>query len=284
MFFKGLIYMNGMDMPLNVVVMEPQPDVDVHGHDFTELVMVYSGEADYVTTSGRSRIKTGDLLVTYMDQQHGYENTDKLVIGNVIFDPARLPLPVLDMCNSVLFNRLFAHNSKGHRNYHLPIMTLAREELEELWRYILNIRTHKQENKIGSNFNALAEFMQLAGLLVRISAQENNREWHMQKQIAELINYLNTHYREKISLEAMAESTRMSVRTMLRQFEISTGDTPVNYVLKRRIVHAAGLLGSTKMSIAEIAYASGFNDANYFSRQFRRVTGFTPAGFRKQSQ
>ncbi len=283
MFFSSLIYMNGMDMPLNVVLMTPQPDVEVHGHDFTELVAVRSGTADYVTDSGRSPIKSGDLLVTYVDQHHGYENTRDLVIANLIYDSSKLPLPILDMCNSMLFNRLFVHSGGSRKGNHLPVMTLDAENLETLWAHILNIKSYKESNTIGSKFNALAEFMLLAGLLVKVSSHDNCREWHIQQHIAELINHLNTHYREKISLTDMAEMARMSVRTMLRQFEMVTGDTPGNYVLKRRIVHAAHLLQTTRQPISEIAYASGFNDANYFSRQFRRITRFTPVEFRNQN-
>ena len=49
-----------------------------------------------------------------------------------------------------------------------------------------------------------------------------------------------------------------------------------------RINRAAELLTTTDRSITDIAFDVGFNDSNYFSRQFRKTLGVTPRAFRKQ--
>ncbi len=285
MFFSNLIYMNGMDMPLNVIFMKPQPDVELHDHEFSELVVVLSGTADYLSNSGMERIKRGDILLTYVEQQHGYANTSgDFSIGNIIYDSTRMPLPALDMCGSMLFNRLFNGKPSLHRQSHIPILSLSDKDLETVSCHMNHIYTEKQNRAVGNGFGVLAEFMQLIVFLVRISAQADHKEWHIHQSIANLITYLNTHYKEKINLPVMAEIARMSPRTLSRHFEAATGDTPVNYLLHKRIAHAASLLQGTGMAVSEVAFAVGFNDGNYFSRQFHRITKQTPLEFRRRTR
>jgi AraC-like DNA-binding protein len=83
------------------------------------------------------------------------------------------------------------------------------------------------------------------------------------------------------------------VQTALRDFDISqfyfsrlfkqqTGQTPLQYLLRRRIEAAGRLLQSTGQRIEEIARQVGFEDPYYFSRTFRKIKGCSPRAFRRQ--
>lgn len=52
------------------------------------------------------------------------------------------------------------------------------------------------------------------------------------------------------------------------------------YLQNLRLTHAENLLGTTNLSIGEIALASGFSDGNYFARFFRLKHGVSPRKFR----
>ncbi|ACQ81096.1 transcriptional regulator with PAS/PAC sensors, AraC family [Beutenbergia cavernae DSM 12333] len=69
-------------------------------------------------------------------------------------------------------------------------------------------------------------------------------------------------------------------RRVRRVFQLSPGQL----VLRARIDHAAGLLAGTDTPIAEIAQASGFYDQAAFSRTFARLSGETPAQFRRRER
>ena len=69
--------------------------------------------------------------------------------------------------------------------------------------------------------------------------------------------------------------------SLLRHFKQINGSSPKEYLIGLRINYACELLDSTQLSIGEIAFKSGFNDSNYFTRQFRRVTGRSPRDYRR---
>ena len=66
-------------------------------------------------------------------------------------------------------------------------------------------------------------------------------------------------------------------RRMTKIFHLSAGQ----YLIKARIDHAARLLASTALPIADIAQHAGFSDQSALSRQFRQVTGFAPRQYRQ---
>lgn len=65
-------------------------------------------------------------------------------------------------------------------------------------------------------------------------------------------------------------------RHFSRLFASSCHTTPGNYILSLRMQHAGELLKNTTLSIAQVAFQSGFNDSNYFSRQFRKFYNASP--------
>jgi AraC family transcriptional regulator len=64
-------------------------------------------------------------------------------------------------------------------------------------------------------------------------------------------------------------------------FKQSTGFTPHQYILARRIQHAEVLLKNPKFSIAEIALRVGFATPSHFTYHFHKRTGTTPQAYRK---
>jgi AraC-like DNA-binding protein len=66
----------------------------------------------------------------------------------------------------------------------------------------------------------------------------------------------------------------------MRVFRKATGQTPIEYLVRLRIQKAMELLRTTDRTITEIAMDVGFNDSNYFARQFRRLTDRSPRAFR----
>jgi AraC-like DNA-binding protein len=55
----------------------------------------------------------------------------------------------------------------------------------------------------------------------------------------------------------------------------------VEYHIRLKIRRACRLLKQTDLNITEIAFRSGFEDSNYFARQFRKIMGVSPSLYRK---
>lgn len=101
------------------------------------------------------------------------------------------------------------------------------------------------------------------------------------QNLQEIKDYLDTHYREKISLDELAERFFINKFYLTRIFKEQFGLSVNNYLLQIRITHAKRLLRFTDLTIEAIGQECGMTDANYFSRMFKKTEGITPGEFRK---
>ncbi len=100
---------------------------------------------------------------------------------------------------------------------------------------------------------------------------------------AEIISFISSHYTERITLNDISQATFYSAAYCENEFKKTTGKSIINYLIDVRINAAKKLLAESSMSCARIAVAVGFEDANYFSRVFKKRTGYSPLRFREYS-
>ena len=102
------------------------------------------------------------------------------------------------------------------------------------------------------------------------------------KAIEVAINYIDKNYMNKITLSDLAEMSHFSPIYFHKLFYDTTGVTPYDYVLDKRIEEAKQLLSITNIPISDIAVCCGYADQSYFGKVFKTATGKTPLRFRKQ--
>lgn len=98
----------------------------------------------------------------------------------------------------------------------------------------------------------------------------------------ELQEYIGENYCNAISVKELAQQTHMSVRNFSRVFRKVYGLPPGSYVNQVRIQQACQLLQEPWISVSEVAWACGFQDSNYFTRQFKAASGYSPREYRKR--
>lgn len=96
------------------------------------------------------------------------------------------------------------------------------------------------------------------------------------------VHYFNEFYMQDISVEEYAAGQHMSVSWFIRSFKQYMGLTPMQYITSIRINKAKELLKNTNCSIQEVSTLSGYENPLYFSRIFRKYTGFSPSRYRKE--
>lgn len=100
------------------------------------------------------------------------------------------------------------------------------------------------------------------------------------KRIALLMEYVQQHLGENITVKDMADVACLTKSHMIRLFRQTLGTTPLQYVLRKKVQYAQYLLLSTDLTGAEVAQRIGIDDASYFIRLFRKSIGFTPQEYR----
>ena len=68
----------------------------------------------------------------------------------------------------------------------------------------------------------------------------------------------------------------------MQAFKRSTGSSPHQYLLQRRLDRAKSLLKQRELTLAEIGASTGFADQSHFTKVFRQFTGVTPSEYRRQ--
>lgn len=100
------------------------------------------------------------------------------------------------------------------------------------------------------------------------------------KPIMFCLNYIDSHFNEKITLEDLAEKLGMNPCYLATLFKKEKGETFGAYLLRMRIYTAESLLARTDYSYSQIALSLAFCSQSHFTKTFRAETGFTPKEYR----
>ena len=133
--------------------------------------------------------------------------------------------------------------------------------------------------------------MQICEKLLALLTLLMQESWHPEavragsakrQNLQEIKDYLDAHYGEKITLDALAEQFYINKFYLTRVFKEQFGQTVTGYLMQLRITRAKRLLRFSDKNIEVIAQECGMSDANYFSRIFKKVEGTTPGQYRRQ--
>ena len=91
---------------------------------------------------------------------------------------------------------------------------------------------------------------------------------------------MELHFHTQIDVASLAGSSGLSRNFFASRFRERFGMTVAAYLLHLRMEMAKNLILSTSRPIKEIAFDCGIPDANYFNKQFRRLTGMSPSRYR----
>lgn len=102
-----------------------------------------------------------------------------------------------------------------------------------------------------------------------------------QHKLDQVIDLIESQLQSALRLQLLADTVGMSRFHFLRAFKASTGLSPHQFVVSRRVAKARDLLSHSTMPLAEIARLSGFGSPAHFARVFSAVSGMTPSEFRR---
>jgi len=127
----------------------------------------------------------------------------------------------------------------------------------------------------------------LTALLARLAHIQSEKPYAPQRggltkqQLRVVTDFIHAHLADSIGLRDLAALTGLSQSHFCRAFKAATGMSPHRWHLQARIGSAQQLLIERRLSITEVALATGFADQSHFSKVFARLTGSTPAVWRR---
>ena len=125
----------------------------------------------------------------------------------------------------------------------------------------------------------------LMEILVRLNRgilADTPEDWGspLRQRLEQSAFFIHNHFREKLSVEALAEREHLSVSRYRELFREAFGMSPGEYITHQRILYACALLQNTDIPVAQAAEACGYSDPLYFSRIFRKKMGMPPVQYR----
>lgn len=257
-------------------------DLRTHWHEHLQFFYFTEGKALLRCGSKKIEVFANDIVIINSNELHSIENSCADLKYYVIrIDLSFLFSNQIDSCqtkfmtplanNMILFQNLI-RNDTGFLKY---INEIIREYFSKEIGFELAIK--------GCTFKLIV--LLLRNYIQKIyTPKELNSKITKLKKFSEALRYIENNYTKQITLDKLANLSHISTYHFCRLFKESTGQTVIEYINNLRIKKAILLLKESNLNITEIALACGFNDANYFSRIFKKSTNMRPSNYLTKKQ
>jgi AraC-like DNA-binding protein len=177
---------------------------------------------------------------------------------------------------------LFVHFTLGYPYDHVSAGIYPFRMDRHMEDKILLLRKYLTGHVARFNFTI---FLTLQSLICELLFKMGEEKWECpirDVRIAKVISRIENSLDEDFTNESLANMANMATNAFSRLFKDSTGDTLQHFIRKKRIRAAGLLLLHSDKSIDEIADKTGFANRYHFTRIFGKITGSTPAAYRKK--
>lgn len=259
-------------------------EVPFHYHDFHKIIIFIDGEGQYIIEGKNYPLKPRDILfvsageihrpvtfpgklyeriVIYVSQDflsHWQQDQwgDATIDLSQCFRLARESSSVMHMPGGTEHDLLF-HMKKLERVDH------DQGFANQLYTEILFI-----------------EFMILLNRALQSNQLDQLHEATYDPKIQLVLEYINSHLGEDMSIDLLAETAFLSKYYLMRKFKAETGYSIHQYITSKRLLMAKKLLTTTDESITDICFMCGFRDYSSFFREFQKSFKVSPRQFRKE--
>lgn len=255
--------------------------VPVHQHDFYEVYYFISGNVEYNVEGKSYHLKKGDILLINPLELHQPR------IGPDQSDYERIVLWVdknylASLCsNETSLTRCFDNTNPNHSN----LLRLSRKQQDYLGGRLTELLEESAYENYGSDLACRASLTRLLLELNRISFSRKDSEQSSKADsplVSEVVEYINEHYCEKLSLTSVAERFFVSKYYLSHIFNSVVGTSLHRYITLKRLIHAKQML-SSGIRPTTTAQNCGFNDYAGFYRAFVSEFGVTPKEYQEKA-
>ncbi len=260
-------------------------DLTMHTHStYIEIVIVLSGIAIHKINEETYFTKKGDVFVIGSDTTHGFEQTNAFCVCSIMYDSNKLDRLHLDIKNLGYHARFMTRSNTKETGWFKSNLSLSLSETEHIKVLLDNMFAEQTEKLQGWKEMMDSYLRYLLVYLSRHCIPLKSQDKTESIDIANSISYMEAHFKDMITVEELACKSHMSTRHFSRIFHTVYHTSPGNYLILLRLQYACSLLKNSNLSISQIAADSGFNDANYFCRQFSKKLNMTPKEYRMNKQ
>ncbi len=256
----------------------PHYQMSYHWHPEYEVIRILEGNFQLTLNGSSYHATEGDVILIQGGTLHG-GIPENCIYECIVFDIKLL------LSNNKLCNKLIQKLIQDE----VTFSPLLPKESFFLINIVHDLFMAMHSKNTGYEFVTQGKLYSLFGFLyeAQLIKEDTSKPTASSQQIKrfkEVLDYIENHYSEQITLEDMSKVAGLSPRYLCRFFRKMTQRTPTDYLNYFRIECACELLTNQELSITDIALSCGFNDISYFIKFFRRSKGITPKQFQKSNK
>lgn len=259
----------------------------MHTHNFFELNYVFSGTCSMLFENEARQLKEGELCIIAPHSRHDVTVTDDSVVVSLMLRKNTFETTFFHLLAQedllASFFRSILYSNKESANY----MLFVTDNSSEIRSAIKNIFMESYVRDSYSNTCIISRMHLFFSLLLRgysgsIQFYENQKTPGSHASFTQLLQYIQSHY-QTLTLDTLAAAFHYNPSYLSRLIKKNTGQTLIEILTKLRISKASDLLLYTDLKIDDIARAVGYDSADHFSRQFKKMRGTSPSELRKSA-
>ena len=248
-----------------------------HIHPEYELVFIKNGKGQLHIDSSKTDYSDGVLVFLAGDIPHAdfgnreNEDNEEIVIqfNKEFLDEKLKVFPEFSRINTLIRNS----------RHVLVFKPEIKQKLES------KFRIFKTLNDQGKLINLLDILHQLS-LETEYQMLRKHNSWENFKRddiirLEQVFEYINNKYAQHITVEEIAAQLGLTANSFCRFFKKMTQKRFIGFVNEFRVQKAVELLNESNYTISDVMFKSGYNDASYFTRQFKKHQGMTPTEYAK---
>lgn len=242
-------------------------DITPHTHDCYEIEFILEGNATHIINGYSYEISTGDIYLVSPSDFHSIHTVNGLQLMNIKFTEQFVSPNLLYALVSHSTNLIGKFTEKDFENISSILQCLV-----------------EQQDKMGVFQQTFSKNL-CECILIHLLQSLNTKHTisKSNKTIYSAALFINRNFKNMISLETLALETGYSKNHFSKLFNDAFGMGINEYITQVRLSHAKKMLISTKETVTNVGYTSGFHSFATFSREFKKKFGITPSEYRKQN-
>ncbi len=265
--YERIQHKSGNNFPLKIYHIS---GVQLHWHDEYEFIIAEGGNALCMINGEAITLSENSVALVQSGIMHSIQSEENTKVTAIVVSPSLWTNDVdaKFFDGQINFQNIFNNTDKIDGQ----VINILKQIIEiynnPCWGYEINIKS---------------KFTELFGILVRNNcfSRTDGQSRKKPREFQEMINYINEHYMDKISLKSLSELSFYSPTYIIYLFKKYTNLTPAEYIIQYRLGLARNKLQNTSESNLSIALSCGFCSESYFIQAFKKRYGITPHAYRK---
>ncbi|MFY0653288.1 MAG: helix-turn-helix domain-containing protein [Cyclobacteriaceae bacterium] len=252
-----------------------------HYHEELEMSLIEESNGAIFIGDGISNFDCGDFILIGKNLPHLFQNDEKFFLKNPKIRAKALVTH-------------FREDFLGKEFFQIPEMYGIRQLFDRASRGIRfygpsieNIRSEYRSLYKKNDFERIPEIIKLLNDLSRIKDYElissvgylESFEKGKDSKLDKIYSYIYENFKSDINLEVVASIANMNPSAFSRYFKRMNKKTFSQFLNQVRIGYACKMLIDDNYNIAQVCYASGYNNISNFNKQFKAITDMTPSEY-----